>query len=89
MDPKEIKMSESRCHICGNTEFEKQRVEYIYRRSGNYLIVRDVPCEVCLHCGERFYEGVSLLKVEQRFQAIYEHHARPRFTQQVPIEEFA
>lgn len=64
-------------------------VEYIYRRSGNYLIVRDVPCEVCLNCGERYYPGPVLLRIERRFNDIYKRHARPRQTIQVPVEVYA
>jgi YgiT-type zinc finger domain-containing protein len=45
------------CHVCGDKHFENRRVEYIYRREGNYLIVRNVPCAVCLHCGELLLSG--------------------------------
>lgn len=82
-------MSETRCHICGSTEFEKRHVEYIYRRRGHYLVVRDVPCEVCLHCGEWYYEGPVLLQIERRFKEIYEQHAEPQSAIQVPVEVYA
>lgn len=82
-------MNETLCHICGSSDFEERRVEYIYRRSGHYLVVRDVPCEVCLRCGERYYLGTTLLEIERRFKAIYEQHAKPRSTVQVPIENYA
>ena len=82
-------MSEKRCHICGNTDFEKRQIEYIYRRAGKYLVVQDVPCEVCLHCGERFYAGPVLLNIEQRFKAIYEQHSEPQASRLVPIEVYA
>lgn len=82
-------MSETRCHVCGSTDFEERRVEYIYRREGHYLVVRDVPCEVCLRCGERYYMGTTLLEIERRFKAIYEQQVKPRSTIQVPIETFA
>ena len=42
-------MNETRCYVCGYSDFDERRVEYVYRRHGNYLIMRDVPCEVCLH----------------------------------------
>jgi len=78
-----------RCHVCGGTDFEDRRVEYICRRNGNYLVVRDVPCEVCLRCGERYYDGAILLDIERRFKAIYEQHVKPRSVVQVPIEVYA
>ena len=82
-------MNENRCYICGGTDFEERRVEYIYRRLGRYLVMRDVPCEVCLRCGERYYEGTTLLEIERRFKAIYEQHAQPQSSIQVPVEVYA
>lgn len=82
-------MEEARCHVCGETDFEERRVEYVYRRGGHYLVVRDVPCEVCLHCGERYYAGETLLQIERRFKAIYEQHAEPQSCVAVPIEVYA
>ncbi len=82
-------MNETRCYVCGYSDFDERRVEYVYRRHGNYLIVRDVPCEVCLHCGERYYAGATLLKIERRFKALVEQTVRPQPTLQVPVEAFA
>lgn len=82
-------MKETRCTICGHSDFEDRKVEYIYRRHGNYLVVRDVPCEVCLHCGERYYAGETLLKIERRFKAIYEQQVKPITEIQVPVEVYA
>jgi len=82
-------MSKTCCQICGHSDFEDRKVEYIYRRIGNYLVVRDVPCKVCLHCGERYYAGTTLLKIERRFKAIYEQHAKPKTEIQVPVEVYA
>ncbi len=82
-------VSETRCHICGNRDFEDRKVECIYRRNGSYLAVRDVPCEVCLHCGERYYAGTILLEIECRFKAIYEQHATPQSEIKIPIEVYA
>jgi len=82
-------MENRKCHFCGGEEFEERRVEYVYRREGKYLIVRDVPCEVCLNCGERYYPGDALLAIERRFKAIHEEHEIPQQTVQVPIEAFA
>jgi len=82
-------MQNTRCQFCGSEDFEERRVEYVYRRKGKYLIVRDVPCEVCLRCGERYYPGAALLAMEQRFKAIHEKQALPKQTVAVPIEVFA
>ena len=77
------------CQVCGTTDFEVRQVEYIYCRRGNYLIVRDVPCEVCLRCGERYYPGDVLLQIEEKFKAIHERHLAPQATVQIPVEVYA
>ncbi len=77
------------CHICGSTDFEMRQVEYIYRRRGTYLVVRDVPCEVCLHCGERYYAGEVLLAIEARFNMFIAGTAIPQAELRVPVEVFA
>jgi YgiT-type zinc finger domain-containing protein len=82
-------MQNSKCQFCGSEDFEQRRVEYVYRRKGKYLIVRNVPCEVCLNCGERYYSADALLTLEQRFKAIHEKHEQPKQTVQVPVEAFA
>jgi YgiT-type zinc finger domain-containing protein len=48
-----FEMRNIKCHFCASEDFEERQVEYIYRRNGKHLIVRDMPCEVCLRCGER------------------------------------
>jgi YgiT-type zinc finger domain-containing protein len=82
-------MQNTKCHICGYDAFEERQVEYIYRRNGKYLIVRNVPCEVCLHCGERYYPAEALLSVEKRFKALHENHEKPKETVEVPVEALA
>lgn len=82
-------MNETRCYVCGHSDFDERRVEYVYRRQGKYLIVRDVPCEVCLHCGERYYAGATLLQIEQRFKALRYPMTQLHPMLQVPVEAFA
>jgi YgiT-type zinc finger domain-containing protein len=82
-------MKNTKCYFCGSEDFEERQVEYIYRRNGKYLIVRDRPCEVCLRCGERYYPAEALLAVEARFKAIQEKQREPEETLTVPVEPFA
>ena len=82
-------MENTKCNFCGSDQFEKREVEYIYRRKGRYLIVHDVPCEVCLNCSERYYPAEALLAIENRFKAIHEKKREPQGTLAVPVESFA
>ena len=68
-------MKEKRCPVCGSTDYDAKKVEYIYRHNGHYLLVRDVPAEVCRACGTRFYEAKVLQEIERCFFAMQEGQA--------------
>ncbi|MEW6352682.1 MAG: type II toxin-antitoxin system MqsA family antitoxin [Pseudomonadota bacterium] len=78
-----------KCNFCGNAHVEFKKVEYIYRRDGNYLIVSDVPCEECTFCGERYYEAQVLRKIEHEFNILQRADKKPAKTISMPIEKFA
>jgi YgiT-type zinc finger domain-containing protein len=77
------------CNFCGNKNFSNKRVQYIYRRDGNYLIVNHVPCEECEYCGEQYFEAQALKKIEADFDSIYLSGKKPAKSIQVPIADFA
>ena len=62
-------MKEKRCPVCASADYDVKEVEYIYRHGGRYLLVRDVPAEVCRDCGTRFYEARVLHEIEHCFFA--------------------
>jgi len=68
-------MKEKRCPVCGGADYESEKVEYIYRHSGRYLLVRNVPAEVCRACGTRFYAAQVLHEIERCFFAIQDEKA--------------
>ena len=76
------------CNFCGNKNFRKKEVQYIYRHDGKYLIVNNVPCEECEYCGEQYFEAQSLKKIESDFKQIYVSGKKPRNKIEVPVEEF-
>lgn len=78
-----------KCYYCGGEEFVERRIEYIYSRSPGSLLVPDMPVDVCLTCGMIFYHGDALLKVEERFKAIYEQHEEPDRYAMLPVMDFA
>jgi len=47
-----------------------------------------MPSEVCLNCGMIYYDGPALLKVEQRFNAIYHHDEQPDRYTTMPVMEY-
>lgn len=46
------------CHYCGG-RLEQRRVEYAgrWRKSGRWVLIRDVPARVCTQCGEEFFDS--------------------------------
>ncbi len=76
------------CSFCGNKNFRKNCVQYIYRHDGKFLVVNNVPCDECEFCGEQYFHADSLKRIEQEFLAIYMHGKKPFSELKVPIEEF-
>lgn len=77
------------CNFCGNKNFQKERVQYIYRHKGDFLIVNDVPCEECKYCGEQYFKAGALKKIEKDFKKIFSLGKKPKKKIEVPVEEFA
>jgi YgiT-type zinc finger domain-containing protein len=77
------------CNFCGNKNFRDKAVQYIYRYAGQFLMVNNVPCEVCEYCGEQYFRGTDLEKIEADFKAIYSSGKKVKKEIAVPVEEFA
>jgi YgiT-type zinc finger domain-containing protein len=54
------------CEFC-DTELEQveQRVTLTMQRDGRWYIFENVPARVCPNCGHRYYDGPTLLRLEQ------------------------
>lgn len=76
------------CSFCGNDKFRKNKVEYIYKHNGNYLVVNNVPCEECEFCGEQYFEAKTLKKIEKKYEEIYLKGRSPQQELKVPLEDF-
>ncbi len=76
------------CHFCGNKNFKKSKVQYIYRHNDKFLIVNDVPCLQCEYCGEQYFRGDVLKKIEQEFDGIYSHGKKAKKQIRIPVENY-
>jgi YgiT-type zinc finger domain-containing protein len=76
------------CNFCGNSNFSDKNVQYIYKHDGNFLIVNNVPCEECEHCGEQYFKAEVLKKIEKDFDDIYLSGKTVKNEITVPVEEF-
>lgn len=77
------------CSFCGNKNFNKKAVQYIYRNNEQFLVVNNVPCEECEYCGEQYFKGMDLERIETDFKAIYSTGKKVKKEVTVPVEEFA
>jgi len=77
------------CNFCGNKNFKKKEVQYIYKHKNQFLIVNNVPCEECEYCGEQYFEAEVLKKIEEEFRKIYSKEKQPLKEIKVPIEKFS
>lgn len=80
---------EKTCSFCGNADLVHREVEYIYRHNGEYLIVTGVPCEECAYCGERYFDALTLRKIESDFENISQGRKTPAAAISIPVERYA
>lgn len=78
----------NKCVFCGNSEFIEKKVQYFYRNNDKFIIVNNVPCKVCGYCGEQYFGGKELEKIESLFFEVHNNKRKPNFYIDVPVEEF-
>lgn len=77
------------CNFCGNKNVILKTVDYIYQNSEQMLLVKNVPCEECSYCGERYFESKILKKIENIFFEIISKKKKPKIKIEVPVEDYA
>ncbi|MDQ3633603.1 MAG: YgiT-type zinc finger protein [Acidobacteriota bacterium] len=55
----------TKCGLC-NRQTEWQNVDFNYPFRGKVYKIKNFPAEVCKICGEQFYHGEDLEKLNQR-----------------------
>ncbi|MBI4811287.1 MAG: type II toxin-antitoxin system MqsA family antitoxin [Ignavibacteriales bacterium] len=72
------------CFLCGGS-MSQQRVTKIQTWEGELVgIIENVPAWVCNQCGERFYDGPVLEKIE----ALVKENSKPEKNLTVPAYVF-
>jgi YgiT-type zinc finger domain-containing protein len=75
------------CTFCGGIVKEK-RVDYDYRRQERLLVIRNVPVGVCCQCSEKYFKPQVVKKMDEAYQAIFDHHEQPESILQIPAVSF-
>lgn len=76
------------CNFCGNKNFREEKVQYIYKHDGQFMVVNDVPCEQCEYCGEQYFKAEVLKKIEDDFKQVYSNRKKADREIRVPVEQF-
>jgi YgiT-type zinc finger domain-containing protein len=77
------------CAYCGNKSFETNYIPYLYQHQGNYLLVPDMPTQVCTQCGMEYFSGPDLERVERHFFAIQRQEEQPDRVVTIPVKRYA
>lgn len=78
----------SKCYYCGGkTEIRKMTVDF---RWGNQLfVIQNVPVEVCIKCGERYYSAKVSHKMDKIVEKSLKKVTKPKKVLEVPVFNFA
>lgn len=82
-------MREIRCNACGSNHYEERKIEYLYRYQGKYLLVPNMPVEICLDCRMMYYDAAVLKEVERHFFAIHQQNEEPDSYVQIPTKTYS
>lgn len=72
-----------KCAFCGG-KVEKKRVTFSCEKVDKFLLVGNVPAEVCAKCGEKTYSP----EVTDELLRFAKAEAKPKKTLQVPVFDF-
>lgn len=76
-------MRDETCEYC-NGELRAKTVTVHYRHKGKLVLIENVPARVCRRCGERYYDAITLEKME----SIARRKRAAEKTLTVPIRDF-
>jgi len=73
-----------KCVFCGGTT-ENKNTTFIYEDPNNYILVENVPAEICSRCGEKTYS----LDVTDELLNVAKHKFQPNRTINIPVYDFS
>lgn len=82
-------MTAIKCNVCGSSEYEERRIDYLYSYRNQYLLVPNTPVEVCLNCGMLYYDAAVLKEIERRFFAIQDKLEEPDSYIEMPAKAYS
>ena len=59
-----------RCPSCRNDELTEAFTNYFSDTDGIYIIIENVPCRKCMHCGEIFFSASVMARIDKIIASI-------------------
>lgn len=60
-----------KCIYCQG-ETERKMVKYTVDRNGYHLFIREVPANVCMQCGERYFDEEEVGEIQDMIESMDE-----------------
>ena len=57
------------CSFCGGN-LQKDVTEYIEKQDNYIVVIKNVPCEKCVQCGEVYFSNDTVLAIEKILHTI-------------------
>ncbi len=73
-----------KCVYCGYS-VEKKVVNFIYDENDRYIVIENVPANVCRNCGEKLYSP----EVTDQLLKFARNEFKPVKTIEIPVFDFA
>jgi len=73
------------CYFCHGGSVVKGRTEHISRMNGQLVEIKNVPCEICQQCGEKYFDPKTIRRLEQ----IVKFKAKVKEYIQLPVYSYA
>ena len=74
-----------RCHVCGSTEANQERVSEVFVVDGKRVLVEDIPATVCMRCGEAIFSR----ETTERIRRMVHGEARPARAEVMDVFAYA
>ncbi|MCL2098820.1 MAG: type II toxin-antitoxin system MqsA family antitoxin [Oscillospiraceae bacterium] len=57
------------CIFCGGG-FEQSKTEYIEKNGSMVVLIKNVPCDECMQCGETYFDSKTVKAIENILEGI-------------------
>jgi YgiT-type zinc finger domain-containing protein len=72
-------------HVCGSLEMKAELVNEVFLVDGKFIVVEQIPAQICSHCGEATFSRETTEKIRRMVHG----EAQPVKSIQVDVFAFA